>query len=269
MATIGQLITQLNLTGLQNSNPPLYQFLLGLIKSSISSSSSSSSSSTTVNNVTNNNQINQSVQLMLENDEYEENYGILNIPVPGSTGATGAQGPTGPVILGSDGEDGEGIIQVFQTISGGSSYIAQIVNSESGAVATGTTVIPFDNTIPQNTEGTQFLSVSITPKSATSTLQIDVTIFASATTTPWIIVALFQDSTADALASVATFVNLSTTGATITFRHTMTSGTTSSTTFKVRAGPSGVATLTVNGQSGGRIFGGVAASSITVTEYGS
>jgi hypothetical protein len=146
-----------------------------------------------------------------------------------------------------------------------SGRVQQVVNSQTGAVATGTTTIPFDDTIPQNTEGTEVMTLAITPKSALNTLLIDVTVFASVTATPWIIAALFQDSTANALATVASFNNLSTAGMTITFRHKMVAGTTA-TTFKVRLGPSSAATLTFNGQSGGRIFGGVAASSITITE---
>jgi hypothetical protein len=46
----------------------------------------------------------------------------------------------------------------------------------------------------------------------------------------------------------------------------MAAGTTSATTFRVRAGMGGAGTLTVNGQGGVRRFGGVAASSITIRE---
>ena len=36
--------------------------------------------------------------------------------------------------------------------------------------------------------------------------------------------------------------------------------------FKIRIGPSNAATVTLNGQSGGRMFDGAAASSITISE---
>ena len=53
----------------------------------------------------------------------------------------------------------------------------------------------------------------------------------------------------------------------VTFTHYMTAGTTSATTFKVRAGADGAGTTTTNGGAGmGRFFGGVMASSITITE---
>jgi hypothetical protein len=151
-------------------------------------------------------------------------------------------------------------------VSGGSGKLAQVVNTETGAVATGTTTIPFDDTKPQNTEGTEFLTLTVTPTDAAHKLEIEVQIWATVTGTNWMIVALFQDSGADALAAVAAFTSTSTAGGPIVLRHTMVAGTTSSTTFKVRMGPNAAATVTLNGQSGGRIFGGVAASSMTISE---
>ena len=152
------------------------------------------------------------------------------------------------------------------TGGGGGGTLIQTVNTQSGAVATSSTIIPFDDTIPQNTEGAQILTRTITPTNALNILEIDIVIFATVTMTPWIITALFKDSDTDALAVAASFNNLSTAGITISFRHTMVAGGTSEIIFKVRVGPSSAATVTINGQSGGRIFGGVAASSITVRE---
>ena len=52
----------------------------------------------------------------------------------------------------------------------------------------------------------------------------------------------------------------------IVFSHFMTAGTTSETTFKVRAGFNASGTTTFNGSGGARRLGGVFASSITITE---
>ncbi len=145
--------------------------------------------------------------------------------------------------------------------------ILQIVGNQTGAVATGTTVIPFDDTIPQNTEGDQYLTQSITPKSATSTLIIEASLFVSVATSNQVSVALFQDSNVNALAATPNYVSTTASaGDTIILRHRMTSGTTSSTTFNVRAGLSSAGTLTINGVGGARRFGGVAISNITITE---
>jgi len=141
----------------------------------------------------------------------------------------------------------------------------QTVNVIDSAVATGTTTIPSDDTIPQNTEGTQVMSLEITPTSSTNLLKIDIVINATNLGSTGMASALFQDSTAGALAA-----NLSygVAGATENIKYTyyMTAGTVSSTTFKVRLGPTTATTVTFNGASGARKFGGVMASSITITE---
>lgn len=144
--------------------------------------------------------------------------------------------------------------------------VVQTVNSASGAVATGTTVIPRDDTIPQNTEGTEFLTRAITPTSATNILDIEVVLHASCSVTTDIVAALFQDSTANALAVASQYATTSVGVMSLVLRYRMTAGTTSATTFKVRAGPITAGTLTVNGSAGGRYYGGVYASSITITE---
>jgi len=190
-------------------------------------------------------------------------------PSPGTPTPTPAQGYT---FWDTDDQ----VLYAWETGTGwvatggaGSSVVVQVKNTQTGAVATGSTGIPYDDTIPQNTEGDEYMTLAITPTSATNKLRIDVVWVGTTVGQAWIIVALFQDSTANALAAACDFHTVSTSGTTTTFTHYMTSGTTSATTFKVRAGiDSGGAggTMTFNGQSGGRIFGGVSASSITITE---
>jgi len=148
-----------------------------------------------------------------------------------------------------------------------SRVVRQVLSTTDGALATGTTAIPADDTIPQNTEGDQYMSLAITPQSATSTLVIDVNGNFSHSVGPTFMMALFQDTTANALA-VTTFQGIGTSFSTgLTMRHIMTSGTTSATTFKVRAGSSAGGTTTFNGANGLRLMGGVMSSNITITEY--
>lgn len=176
-----------------------------------------------------------------------------------------AMGTAGQVLT----VNGGATAAAWATPAAGSSVVVQVKNTQTGAVATGSTGIPYDDTIPQNTEGDEYMTLAITPTSATNKLKIEVVWVGTTVGQAWIIVALFQDSTANALAAACDFHTVSTSGTTTTFTHYMTSGTTSATTFKVRAGiDSGGAggTMTFNGQSGGRIFGGVSASSITITE---
>jgi len=145
--------------------------------------------------------------------------------------------------------------------------VVQVVNVQTGAVATGTTVIPADDTIPQKTEGDEFMTLAITPTSSSNKLKIDVVAqignnSANSSNT----VALFQDSTANAIAVALNMESGAEFVGNTKFTHYMTSGTTSATTFKVRAGSNQSATTTFNGRDSGRFFGGVFASSITITE---
>ena len=144
--------------------------------------------------------------------------------------------------------------------------VLQVVNTQSGAVATTTTIIPADDTIPQITEGAQFLSLVITPISATSKLLIQTVMQLSINSGSTCSTALFQDATANALAASLSYSAVASAVAIQSINYFMTSGTTSATTFTVRFGPAGGTTVTVNGFAGGRIFGGVGYSSITITE---
>jgi hypothetical protein len=145
----------------------------------------------------------------------------------------------------------------------------QMVSVETGAVATGTTLIPLDDTIPQITEGTEFMTLAVTPKSATSKLIIDVTCNVGcglSATAMHIVAALFQDSGANAIAATATKISDLNWPINFKFTHVMTSGTTSATTFRVRVGPAVASTVTFNGINSVRQLGGVMASSIVIRE---
>jgi hypothetical protein len=156
----------------------------------------------------------------------------------------------------------------WATPSGGSGAVVQVVKTQTGAVATGTTLTPLDDTIPQNTEGDEYMTLAITPTNSSNILVIDVSLFATGNGTTWIILGLFQDSTASALAASANYQNIGGGACNVHLRHHMVAGTTSSTTFKARAGRdgSGAGTLTINGAATARLLGGVMASSITIME---
>ena len=146
-----------------------------------------------------------------------------------------------------------------------SKQLIQNLNTTTGAVATGTTTIPADDTIPQITEGDQYMSLAITPTSATSTLEIQVNIMISNGSTVDKCTALFRDAVANALAATYT-QNRVEGGVNMVLNYVMTSGTTSTITFRVRSGAN-TGTNTFNGRGGARLFGGTMASSITIKEY--
>ena len=157
--------------------------------------------------------------------------------------------------------------QGFTSGSRTSGQIIHVVNTQTGAVATGTTTIPNDDTIPQITEGTEFITRAITPSSTSNILRIDAVISAASSTTNRTLIALFQDATANALSASSGGTQ---TGASqmhqFHMTYYMTAGTTSSTTFRIRIGSVAAATITLNGEASARLLGGVALSMLSVTE---
>ncbi len=146
-------------------------------------------------------------------------------------------------------------------------HSVQTVNVQDGAVATGTTVIPYDDTIPQITEGDEYMTLAITPLNVNNILKIDVVFNGASTSGTQFMVALFQDTTADALAVATSIINPGSSMENFMFSYYVVAGTLSSTTFRVRAAATGAGTTTFNGAIGARKFGGVSSSSITITEY--
>jgi hypothetical protein len=140
--------------------------------------------------------------------------------------------------------------------------IIQTKYTQSGALQTGTTAIPYDDTIPQNTEGTQFFTLSITPTSASNVLLIQAYINIYNTGNV-VTLALFQDSTTNALAATS---ETNYYGQCTPLVYYMTAGTTSATTLKLRAGAGNGSTVTINGNTGARYMGGVMASSFIIQE---
>ena len=168
------------------------------------------------------------------------------------------------------GSQGDGTLNATGLYINGSQvgYVVQTVRTTDGDVATGSTVLPFDDTTPQNTEGDEVMTRSITPSDSNNTLLIIAVAYA-ATAQDGIATgaALFQDSTADALASGYQNANAGSNPfmVPIVIIHHMTAGTASSTTFKIRVGSSS-GTTTFNGDSGTQKYNSTIASSITILE---
>lgn len=135
-------------------------------------------------------------------------------------------------------------------------------------VATGSTAIPDDDTIPQITEGDQYMSQAITPVSAANILEIQHEAdYAHSGTAGHVDVALFQDATANALATArAGRDGAANSSALAVLRHRMLAAQTTSTTMRIRAGNNTGATTTFNGQAGARKHGGVLRAFLGIRE---
>lgn len=143
--------------------------------------------------------------------------------------------------------------------------VVQTCYTSSGAVATGTTAIPVDDTIPQNTEGDQYLTQAITPTHSGNLLYIEAHLNLADTAAGGTALALFQDSTAGALAaSFSGYPPTAAWGNASRLDWVMLAGTTSATTFKIRAGAT--TSTTFNGSGSARKYGGALSSFIRVRE---
>jgi hypothetical protein len=145
------------------------------------------------------------------------------------------------------------------------SGIVQLVNVQSGTYSDCDTAMPCDDTIPQNDEGDEVMTLAITPTSATNKLIIEVVVQCGTQgNNNEAAIGLFQDSTANALAAGMGGLSNYQQRTSLTLTHYMAAGTTSETTFKVRLGAA-AGGIGFNGITARR-FGGVCASSITITE---
>lgn len=145
--------------------------------------------------------------------------------------------------------------------------IQSVINFD-GEVSTGTTLIPFDDTIPQITEGDEYMTQAIIPTDAQNTLVIEhIGNYAhSAAGDRNLAAVIFRDSTANGLKVNAKEINGSDETAFVSVYHEELAGSIASTIFRIRTGVDIAGTITFNGVSGGRIYGGIHGSFLKVTE---
>lgn len=147
--------------------------------------------------------------------------------------------------------------------------LVQIQHAVVTDVISGNVSFPIDNSIPQSNEGFEIITCKITPKNVANLLFIIAeTIYGTFSTNACqLAMALFQDATAGALAAVTCGTHYAYGCKTLT--HKMVAGTVAETTFKVRFGSDSANTITLNSvpATGGRVFGGVASTTLTIMEY--
>lgn len=152
-------------------------------------------------------------------------------------------------------------------LSSGTLVSVQYATNVTAQSVTGT--IPMDDTIPQNTEGDEILTLSFTPTNASNRLKITVTGWGDGSNSGTdLTVAIFQGAGASAVHSAAYWgeAGSATEGFVISQTAWVTAGTTSSLTIAVRAGRTS-GTFYLNGISSGRLYGGSSAAVLTVEEY--
>jgi len=194
-----------------------------------------------------------------------------------TTGAvTFANAFTFPITDGTAGQtlvtDGAGTVtwQTERSIG----EVAQYLYAANANVITVPTTpgMPWDDTIPQQSEGIEIITLTITPKSATNRLVFKASGWGMPETISQHTIALFQDTTNNALSANAIGSDNFPEPAQIAFNYSMLAGTTSSTTFKIRIGRANGAQLYINAQRSGtpgnptRVFGGTSVFTFEIWE---
>lgn len=129
-----------------------------------------------------------------------------------------------------------------------------------------TATIPADDTAPQATEGTQILSVSLTPKSATSRVRLRFRGEIAASSGVSVGGAIFSSASSSALRAGYVTTAAANNLAPLVLEHEYVPGVTTALTFSVRVGPLSAATVRMNGNTSGRVFGGTMAATLVVEE---
>ena len=126
--------------------------------------------------------------------------------------------------------------------------------------------IPFTDSIPQITDGSQVISDLITPSLSTSKIRIKCSVPIASDYENTIAIALFKDSDSDAIAAVAQDIFISNNPHNIILEHEDSPNTGSQTTYSLRIGSEEECTITINGVNGMRRFGGTMGVTMTLEE---
>lgn len=128
------------------------------------------------------------------------------------------------------------------------------------------TVIPFDNTIPQNTEGKEYVSQVFTPTSATSLIRVRFSAMLHGNPAGYVTMALFKSGSADALISAGCDADGDQLSV-VTLEHVIASPAAGAPiTFSIRFGPSAGITAYINSINTGGVYGNAARSYLQIDE---
>lgn len=131
---------------------------------------------------------------------------------------------------------------------------------------TTTSLIPFDDTIPQIGEGFDIGVIAVTAFRACNIFDINILVNLSHSVASEIVGALFVDGGADAIATDYAYVSSAGKLTQIVLRFRVLAGTLSQRNYSVRVGASQAGTTTFNGAGGSRKLGGTLATIFNVLE---
>lgn len=129
-----------------------------------------------------------------------------------------------------------------------------------------TAIIPSDNTIPQNSEGTQIVSQSIAPISSLNKIRVKYSGFFSGYAISAVVVALFRAGNADAIATAYSTIGATDWGVVVSFEYMDSPASLSSLVYSVRGGPVNSNAVVVNAFYSGSRFGGTLLQTLSLEE---
>lgn len=162
---------------------------------------------------------------------------------------------------------------LFGTLSATGLPTGVIVQRAVGTYSTNTniaTVLPSDDTVPNDTEGGSVISKAFTPTSATNRVVCRFTGFGSCDNAGGgdIAAALFSSTATSALDAVAATISSANEMACLALQYEYLPGVATAITYTVRFGPGsgGAGNARLNGTAAARRFGGVAAAKLIIEE---
>lgn len=153
-------------------------------------------------------------------------------------------------------DDSDGRIKLQAAGGGGGGIILQDVYVSSNVAASGTSQIPSDGSVPQNTEGNAWsaMDLTITPTDASSDLEVEIFVAAiGVSTASFPTIACFRDSDADALCATSDTVEQPTHTGQLYMKFRVAAGSTAETTFSFRYGINTSGAMHVNRRHSGTI----------------
>lgn len=146
--------------------------------------------------------------------------------------------------------------------------IVQHTFFEDSEVATGTGTVPEDDTTPQITEGTQFMSITHTPLNAANFIYIFANLYLNQDNNFQIATSIHRVGVSNALYTMAPQNSAANFEAPLHLRHRELAGVITPITYTVRCGAfSGTPTITFNGRAGARLYGPVPKSNMMIWEF--
>jgi hypothetical protein len=144
--------------------------------------------------------------------------------------------------------------------------ILQEFSIQDSIVNTTTVLIPWDNTIPQKTEGAAWAASNLTPQSAANWFEFDILLNAAHSVAGEVIVSVFRDAGASAIGCAAAYVPAADEPVQVKLKFRNLAASLSIALFNIRYGPAVAGTMTVNGAAGAGKLNGTLYSNIIIRE---